>query len=83
MLEFNPNTIAIMTASLEQCCKKLKQDTPDARKYIADKLKESARRGRVSMVAMTEVGEDAVSELNRAAPASGWFSKLRWPIQSR
>jgi hypothetical protein len=80
MLEFEPNTIAIMTASLEQCCKKLKQDTPEARKFIAGKLKESARRGRVSMVAMTEVGEDAVSELNGAIPSRGWLSKLRWPI---
>ena len=80
MLEFEPNTIAIMTASLEQCCKRLKHDTPEARKFIADKLKDSARRGRVSMVAMTEVGEDAVSELNGAAPSSGWLSRLRWPI---
>jgi hypothetical protein len=64
MLEFEPNTLAFMTASLEQCCKRLKNDTPEARKFVAEKLKDAARRGRISMIALTEAGEDAVTELN-------------------
>jgi hypothetical protein len=65
MLEFEPNTLAFMTASLEQCCKRLKNDTPEARKFVAEKLKDAARRGRISMIALAEAGEDAVAELNR------------------
>ena len=80
MLEFEPNTLAFMTASLEQCCKKLKNDTPEARKFIADKLKECARRGRVGQIALQEAGEEAVAELNGCAGpgASGWRSLFRW-----
>ena len=80
MLEFETNTLAFMTASLEQCCKKLKNDTPEARKFVADKLKECARRGRVGQIALTEAGEEAVAELNgRAGPGTGgWRSLFRW-----
>ena len=60
MLEFEPNTLAFMTASLEQCCKRLKNDTPEARKFVAEKLKDAARRGRISMIAQVEAGEAAV-----------------------
>jgi hypothetical protein len=58
MLEFEPNTLPFMTAALEleQCCKKLKNDTPEARKFIADKLKERARRGRASQIALAAAG---------------------------
>lgn len=80
MLEFAPNTIAIMTASLEQCCRKLKSDTPEARRFIADRLKEAARRGQVSLSAQTEVGEAAVAELNRDDEAGGWRALLQWVI---
>jgi hypothetical protein len=81
MLEFEPNTLAFMTASLEQCCKQLKNDTPEARKFIADKLKECARRGRVGQIALQEAGEEAVAELNGAAPgAGGWRSLFRWAV---
>ncbi len=76
MLEFEPNTLAFMTASLEQCCKRLKNDTPEARKFVAEKLKDAARRGRISMIALSEAGEDAVAELNgggaSAGNARGW-----------
>lgn len=64
MLEFEPNTLAFMTASLEQCCKQLNNDTPEARKFVAEKLKDAARRGRISMFALAEAGEEAVAELN-------------------
>ncbi|CAF1675347.1 unnamed protein product [Didymodactylos carnosus] len=67
-----------MTASLEQCCKNLKRDTPDARKFVADKLIDAARRGRVSLAAQSEVGEEAVAELNRADEAGGWRSLFQW-----
>lgn len=79
MLEFEPNTLAFMTASLEQCCKQLKNDSPEARKFIADRLKECARRGRVGQIALTEAGEEAVAELNGVAPGGGgWRSLFRW-----
>ena len=80
MLEFEPNTLAFMTASLEQCCKQLKNDTPEARKFIADRLKECARRGRVGQIALTEAGEEAVAELNGSAGpgVGGWRSLFRW-----
>ena len=80
MLEFAPNTIAIMTASLEQCCKKLNSDTPDARRFVADQLKEAARGGKVSLSAQTEVGEAAVAKLNRGDEAGGWRALLQWAI---
>jgi hypothetical protein len=32
VLGFETNTLAFMTASLEQCCKKLRNDTPEAQK---------------------------------------------------
>jgi hypothetical protein len=80
MLEFAPNTIAIMTASLEQCCKKLKSDTPEARRFVADKLKDAARCGRVSLSAQTEVGEEAVTQLNRSEETRGWRALFQWAI---
>jgi len=81
MLEFEPNTLAFMTASLEQCGKRLKKDTPEARKFIADKLKDCARRGRVSQLALAQAGEEAVAQLNRGAvdeKISGWRALLQW-----
>jgi hypothetical protein len=48
MLEFETNTLAFMTAALERSCMKPKNDTPEARKFIADKLKACAWTGRVS-----------------------------------
>ncbi len=80
MLEFDTNTLAFMTAALEQSCKKLKDDSPEARKFIAEKLKESARTGRRSMVALSEAGEAAVAQLNGSSVSTkGWrFWKWGW-----
>jgi urease gamma subunit len=79
MLEFETNTLAFMTAALEQSCKKLKNDTPEARKYIADKLMASARTGRVGQIALTEAGEQAVAELdNTDGKKAGWRALLPW-----
>jgi hypothetical protein len=39
MLEIEPNTIAMMAASLEQCCRKLKNDTPEARNLSRTNLR--------------------------------------------
>jgi hypothetical protein len=80
MLEFEPNTIAIMTASLEQCCKQLKSDTPEARKFVADRLRESARLGRVSLIALTQAGEEAVKHLNGSDEAGGWRTLFQWAV---
>jgi urease gamma subunit len=78
MLEFEPNAIAMMTASLEQCCRKLKNDTPEARKFVANQLKECARRGRVSLAALNNAGETAVAELNATDEAGGWRALFQW-----
>jgi hypothetical protein len=81
VLEFEPNTLAFMTASLEQACKKLKSDNTEARKYVADRLKESARRGRKSQIALIEAGEEAVAELNGTdtwSHTNGWRTLLQW-----
>ena len=64
MLEFNTNTLAFMTAALEQACRQLERDTPAGRQFIANKLKECARSGHVSLAALTEAAEDAVAQLN-------------------
>ena len=72
MLEFDTNTLAFMTASLEQACRQLKNDTPAARQFIANKLKECARAGQVSGAALTEAAEDAVAQLNSEKKSSGW-----------
>jgi hypothetical protein len=85
MLEFEPNTLAFMTASLEQACKQLKVDTPEARKFIANKLKECARRGRISQLGLTEAAEEAVTQLNNGISAQGmggWRALLQWMIPS-
>jgi hypothetical protein len=88
MLEFEPNTLAFMTASLEQCCKQLKNDTPEARKFVAEKLKDAARRGRISMFALAEAGEEAVAELNGGSggggDSRGWRGLIpSWLTRSR
>jgi hypothetical protein len=74
MLEFHPNTLAFMTASLEHCAKKLEKDTPEARKFVAESLKRCARAGKTTMSDLTTAGENAVAELNRSpnARSSGW-----------
>lgn len=71
MLDLEPNTLAFMTAALEQSCKRLTNDTPEGRKFVADRLKQCARSGRVSMVALTEAGEEAVAALNGVPNSSG------------
>jgi hypothetical protein len=64
MLEFDTNTIAFMTAALEQSSQKLERDTPEARKFIADRLTECARRGGRSLPAMMAAATAAVNQLN-------------------
>jgi hypothetical protein len=83
MLEFETSTLAFMTASLEQSCKKLRTDTPEARRFIADKLKECARSGRVSQIALVETGEEAVAELNRTLAGrkrTDWRALFQWSV---
>jgi hypothetical protein len=71
MLEFEPNTLAFMTAALEQSCKLLRDDSPESRKFIGDKLIECARSGRVTLPALIEVGKNAAAELNAPRKTSG------------
>ena len=77
MLEFNTNTLAFMTAALEQACRQLKNDTPAARQFIANKLKECAKSGQVSLAALTEAAEDAVAHLNGEKKPWRWSGLLK------
>lgn len=77
MLEFNTNTLAFMTAALEQACRQLKNDTPAARQFIANKLKECAKSDQVSLAALTEAAEDAVAHLNGEKKPWRWSGLLK------
>lgn len=77
MLEFDTNTLAFMTAALEQSSKKLRKDSPEARKFIADRLTACARAGGKSMAVFCEAGEMAVDELDSSAVAHGWKRVLK------
>jgi hypothetical protein len=83
MLEFNTNTLAFMTAALEQACKRLKNDTPAGRQFIATKLKDCAKSGQVSMAALTEAAEDAVAQLNGEKKSTGRSGFLRQLFRPR
>jgi len=76
MLEFDTNTLAVMTAALEHACRKLKTDTPETRKFVADKLVECAKTGRRSMAQLIEAGEQAVAEAEAGGSGSSWWRKL-------
>ena len=80
MLEFDSNTLAFMTAALEQACRQLKNDTPAGRQFIASKLKECAS-GQVSAAALTEAAEDAVAQLNgeKKSSRAGFLKQLFRP----
>jgi len=81
MLEFNTNTLAFMTAALEQACRQLKNDTPAGRQFIANKLKDCAKSGHVSLAALTEAAEDAVAQLNgeKTSSRAGFLKQLFRP----
>jgi 5,10-methylene-tetrahydrofolate dehydrogenase/methenyl tetrahydrofolate cyclohydrolase len=66
-----------MTAALEQACRQLKNDTPAARQFIANKLKECAKSGQVSLAALTEAAEDAVAHLNGEKKPWRWSGLLK------
>jgi urease gamma subunit len=78
VLEFDTNVLAFMTAALEQTCKKLKVDTPEARKHVADRLIECAKSGRKSMLHLMEAGEEALAELDKNVTQSppSWWRKV-------
>jgi len=65
-----------MTAALEQTCKKLKSDTPEARKHVADRLIECAKSGRRSMAHLIEAGEQALVQLEVSRPSSRWWRRV-------
>jgi hypothetical protein len=76
MLEFDTNTLAFMTAALEHVCRKLKIDTPEVRKFVADRLVECAKSGRRSIAELIKAGEQAASETNAGESGSSWWRKL-------
>ncbi|MBU6461593.1 MAG: hypothetical protein KGK01_13770 [Bradyrhizobium sp.] len=77
MLEFDTNTLAFMTAALEQSSKKLRKDSPEARKFIANRLTACARAGGKSMAVFYEAGEMAVDELDSSTIARWWRRVLK------
>jgi hypothetical protein len=83
MLEFDTNTLAYMTAALEHACRKLKADTPEARKFVADKLVECAKSGRRSTAELIEVGEQAAAEANAGGQISSRWQKLAGEVKLR
>jgi len=82
LIEFDTNTIAYMTAALEQSCRQLKEDTPAARAFIADRLENCAKAGGKSMVAFNEAASMALHELNQPKKdkiAPGFWQRLvKW-----
>jgi ketopantoate reductase len=82
LIEFDTNTIAYMTAALEQSCRQLKEDTPAARAFIADRLEDCARAGGKSMVAFNEAASRALRELNQPNKDKDsrgfWQRLLKW-----
>lgn len=78
MIEFSTNTIAFMTAALENACRQLKKDSPQARALIADRLEECAKAGRITKHALNRAAQDAVDELNAGRPeTSGLWARIR------
>ena len=65
MIEFNNNTIVYMTAALEGACRRLKNDVPQARAFIADRLEECAAAGKTSQRELNGAAEEAVRALNK------------------
>lgn len=65
MIELNNNTIVYMTAALESACRQLKNDTPQARAFIADRLEECATAGRTSQRELNNAAQEAVLTQNK------------------
>ena len=65
LIELDTNTIAYMTAALEQLCRQLPDNIPGARAHIATRLEECARAGGKSMDAFNHAARGAIDELTR------------------
>ena len=62
---FDSRTLADMEVALEHACRALSSgEEHDARRHIASKILRCARRGNVSLKALTEAGQIAASELS-------------------
>lgn len=78
MLDLDGNTIAIMTAAMDNACKRLNPDTSQARKLLAQRIEVAARQGPKTIAAIGVVADQAVRDINGSARQSkGWWSWLQ------
>jgi hypothetical protein len=77
LTEFDPGTIANITAALDFVCRKIpdNRDTTDLRKLIADELVRCALAGRITLVELQQAGINILQETDRPTK-SRWFG--RW-----
>jgi hypothetical protein len=63
--DFSERTLADMTIALERACQQLPkgEDGHEARKFIAQRIIQSARRGHTSLTELTATGKRAVVEM--------------------
>lgn len=63
--EFDVNTLTNMQMALERCCGDLPGDMQghDERKFVANRIIDSAKRGNVTLTELTATGKRAVVEL--------------------
>jgi len=67
--DFEERTLADMNVALERACRQLRtgEDGHEARKFVAQRIIESARHGRASLTDLTAAGKRAVVELSSTA----------------
>jgi ketopantoate reductase len=77
LTEFDPSTIANMTAALDFVCKKISadEDSNELRKRIADELMRRARMGSQTLAELENAGMKIVEDATKPK-RSGWFA--RW-----
>jgi hypothetical protein len=72
--EFDPGTIANITAVLDLVCRKIPadRDSNELRKLIADELIQCARAGRSTLIELQQAGMNILQETGKPTK-SGWF----------
>ena len=72
MARLDERTVANMDMALEQACRIFQHGGDhDLRKYVAEKLKKSARKGNTTFDGLMTVATSAVEELSRAEKKLG------------
>jgi hypothetical protein len=78
LTEFDQNTIANMTAALEQVCKRIQPDKDgyEIRKRIADAMIACGNAGRRTLVDFQDAGTRVLDEIVKP-PRFNWFGLKR------